>query len=381
MKVITTCINNSDISYGGAYRRYMELIRACLSRGWQVHHISPRGFSNIKHRNLMHQAILRMPIHPVFLSYMPQAFFRMLWIGARMKIDAIISFSLFDDFLAALYKRFHRNTMAIICDRGSVITGIKIENQNKPRFLLSLLVKLLEKLENFSYKNANLVIFNSEARRREFTNRVPLDTQEVKVVYNNANPSWVTERLEHEDINLDFQNSKVIGFVGNLFTDGRDLKTLIRAFKKVKAELGNIVLLLVGEGPTKEELVSFTQSLGLENDVIFTGWKDNPLPYIRSMNLLIATALHEGFSNTILEALYCGTVVIGSRVGGIPEALKYDELLFSPKDDEGLAAKIIELLTNEEKYRRAVELTKERRESFIFDWGDEMIKAIEEAKT
>jgi len=312
---------------------------------------------------------------------MPQAFFRMLWIGARMKIDAIISFSLFDDFLAALYKRFHRNTMAIICDRGSVITGIKIENQNKPRFLLSLLVKLLEKLENFSYKNANLVIFNSEARRREFTNRVPLDTQEVKVVYNNANPSWVTERLEHEDINLDFQNSKVIGFVGNLFTDGRDLKTLIRAFKKVKAELGNIVLLLVGEGPTKEELVSFTQSLGLENDVIFTGWKDNPLPYIRSMNLLIATALHEGFSNTILEALYCGTVVIGSRVGGIPEALKYDELLFSPKDDEGLAAKIIELLTNEEKYRRAVELTKERRESFIFDWGAEMIKAIEEAKT
>jgi glycosyltransferase involved in cell wall biosynthesis len=134
----------------------------------------------------------------------------------------------------------------------------------------------------------------------------------------------------------------------------------------------------VGDGPDREDLIRFAKSLGLEKDVIFTGWKDNPLLYMRSMDILILTALHEGFSNTILEALYCETVVIGSRVGGIPEALKYKKLLFEPKDAEGLAMKVIELLNDEKKYEQVIELIKRRREVFIFDWSDEMVKAIEE---
>ena len=377
MKVMTMYIKNSGIMYGGAYRRYMELIKEFLSRGWVVHHISPKEFSNIKHKNFIHYGILDIPIYPNILPYTIQTILTMLQVGRRIDIDVIISFTLFDGFMGVIYHMFYRRTKIVVCDRGSAIMGIKIQYRNKQRFLLSLIIRFLEGIENFTYKNADLVIFNSEMRKKELAKKISFNG-EVKVIYNNANPSWVIEPANDASIEMNFQNKKVIGFVGNLFADGRDLKTLIMAFKKVKDEITDVVLLLVGDGPDREDLILFAKSLGLENDVIFTGWKDNPLPYMKSMDILVLTALHEGFSNTILEALYCETVVIGSQVGGIPEALKYDELLFEPKDETGLAMKLIGLLEDETEYKRAVEMIKERRAVFIFDWSGAMIKAIEE---
>ena len=49
MNIITLYVDNSEIMYGGAYRRYMELIQEFLSQNDSVYHISPKGFKNIFH--------------------------------------------------------------------------------------------------------------------------------------------------------------------------------------------------------------------------------------------------------------------------------------------------------------------------------------------
>ncbi|MFC1984475.1 glycosyltransferase family 4 protein [Chloroflexota bacterium] len=377
MRIITMRTKNSGKNYGGAYRRYMELIEGFLSNTYEVHHISPKGFSNITHKNLVHHAIFSPPIKPTLLHYIPQVFIQMVRVGGRHRIDAIVAFSLFDGLLGVLYARFNRKTKVILCDRGSTIDGIMADYQNKAKKLLPLVIRFLECVERLSYQNADLVIFNSGARRDKITKRISLDQAKVKVIHNNANPTWVTKQQQDTTINVDFHQKKVIGFVGNLFASGRDLRTLIMAFKKVKESIGEIILLLVGQGPDRETLSLSVKSLGLERDIIFTGWQDNVLPYMRAMDILVVTALHEGFSNTILEALYCKTVVIGAEVGGIPEALKYDELLFPPKDENALAKRIVDLLSNEEKYSKTLELVKSRRKEFIFDWQSTMIKTIQ----
>jgi len=305
----------------------------------------------------------------------------MLWVGRREKIDAVISFTLFDGLMAVLYRFLHKKAKAIVCDRGSAIAGVTIENQDKLRPLVVPALKAMEMVERFTYRRADLIIFNSEIRREEITNKISFSDTKIRLIHNNANPSWVTEDKIGQacEIREVFPNKKIVGFVGNLYLKGRDLETLVRAFRIIKAELPDSLLVLVGDGADREKLISLAKSLGLENDVVLTGFKSNPLCCMRQFDILVVTALHESFSNTILEALYCETLVIGSKVGGIPEALKYDELLFPPQNEDVLAMKIIELLTNDNIRERALKLVKERRDIFIFDWGREMVEAIEGA--
>ena len=152
----------------------------------------------------------------------------------------------------------------------------------------------------------------------------------------------------------------------------------MEAFIKVKQGLPNSKLVIVGDGPGKQWLISLAESLGLEEDVIFTGFQQNPIQYMKGFDLMILPSLYEAFGAVIIEALYVGTPVIGSRAGGIPEVLKYDELLFEPGNADELASKILNLLQNGGAYRRALELCAKRKEAFTFDWREEMFKTIEE---
>ena len=217
------------------------------------------------------------------------------------------------------------------------------------------------------------------------TEQAKLKPERLRLIYNNANPSWAIEKAaeaseEAPKIKERWKGRKLIIFVGNLFIDGRDISTLLKAFRRVKEEMPEALLILVGEGPDKEQILRLARSLRIEGDVIVEGWKDNPFSYMLACDILLAPALHEGFNNTILEALYSNALVLGSRVGGTPEALKYEELLFPPKDEKGLATKVLELLKNEEAYLRAKELIKKRRQVFMFDWVEEMVTTIKEVK-
>jgi len=112
------------------------------------------------------------------------------------------------------------------------------------------------------------------------------------------------------------------------------------------------------------------------DDVIFTGWVENPLQYMKGFDLLVLPSLHEACPLVILESLYVGTPVIASKVGGIPEILKYDELLVEPGNVQVLTEKILNLMKNEKDYNKSVELCNERIKKFIFNWDEVMINML-----
>lgn len=84
-------------------------------------------------------------------------------------------------------------------------------------------------------------------------------------------------------------------------------------------------LVVVGEGPLRETLEAHARVLGLTSRVVFTGVvSEERLPdYYRAADLaLLPTRTLESFGLTIVEALACGTPVLGAPVGAIPEILK-----------------------------------------------------------
>jgi len=78
------------------------------------------------------------------------------------------------------------------------------------------------------------------------------------------------------------------------------------------------------------------------------------LSLIRGSDLLIQPSLEEGMSSTLLEAMACGTCILGSNIEGISEIVENNKngLLVEPNNREELLNKILDLLPKKEKRLR-----------------------------
>jgi len=137
----------------------------------------------------------------------------------------------------------------------------------------------------------------------------------------------------------------VLVSVGNLIElKGQDLT--IRAL----AELPNVTLLLVGDGPKEAEYRQLVESLGLQNRVRFTG----PVPqaelskYYSAADIMVLASSREGMANVLLESLACGTPVVATAVSGTPEVIASEEagVLVHERTPEGIREGIKTLLAN-----------------------------------
>jgi glycosyltransferase involved in cell wall biosynthesis len=124
------------------------------------------------------------------------------------------------------------------------------------------------------------------------------------------------------------------------------LDILLDAWAIVVQTRQDAVLALLGDGECRESLERQAAGLGLSNNVKFLG-KVNDCDlthWYRAADVsVVPSVAHEGFGLVILESLACGTPVIGTDVGGIPEALRpLDPSLIVPSSDaSSLASRLL----------------------------------------
>ena len=122
---------------------------------------------------------------------------------------------------------------------------------------------------------------------------------------------------ETPEISVLANNKKNIIAVGSLESvKGYDL--LIKAFAKIERK--DINLSIIGEGSLTNELQNLIYELKLENRVMLLGFQENPYLYMAEAELTVLTSKFEGFPNTVLESMACGTPVVAFNCpGGIEE--------------------------------------------------------------
>lgn len=103
-------------------------------------------------------------------------------------------------------------------------------------------------------------------------------------------------------------NTFVIGAVGRLSKE-KGFNTLIQAF--IKAELPDSALVIIGDGPEMPRL----RRIAREN-IIFTGWQEDPHPYYRIFDLFASTSTNEAFGLTILDAMQAGLPILATETNG-----------------------------------------------------------------
>ena len=148
------------------------------------------------------------------------------------------------------------------------------------------------------------------------------------------------------------ESQKYFIYFGRLHTI-KGIKTLISAMSMIKAS--GFKLLIIGDGPQREDLEGMSSALRLEN-VSFVGYKNGKnLKDIISKALfsIIPSEVYEIFGLTIVESMALGKPVIGARIGGIPELINdgEDGLLFQSGNALDLSSKIQQLIDNPELCR------------------------------
>ena len=137
---------------------------------------------------------------------------------------------------------------------------------------------------------------------------------------------------------------------------------LIEACDILKRRQRGVRCVIVGDGPELPRLKTLVAKAQLDRWVFFAGEKnyDDYLSLLKPHRILVQPSIiaesgdHDGVPSVILDAMARGLMVIGTRVGGIPEAIRDGEngLLIPPNDPEALANCIERLIVNPEVFRK-----------------------------
>lgn len=106
-----------------------------------------------------------------------------------------------------------------------------------------------------------------------------------------------------------------IGTVAGLRTE-KNISRLIRAFAEIRANQ-TARLVIVGEGPELPRLQVLAATLGISEDVEFTGYMSNPLERLLTFDLFALSSDTEQLPIAMLEAMACRIPVVATNVGDV----------------------------------------------------------------
>lgn len=177
--------------------------------------------------------------------------------------------------------------------------------------------------EKVNSRLASHVVAVSEGVRRYIIDQFSVDEQKTVTIYNGVSTKHLNDappysRLEFGIKETDF----VIGCVANLIPKKKGYEYLIPAFAGVKEEIPNAKLLIVGEGPLREEIIQKSQKLKITNDVLLLGQRNDVFRILPLMDIFVLASLYEGTPMAVIEAMLFKKPIVATNVGGIPELIK-----------------------------------------------------------
>ena len=153
----------------------------------------------------------------------------------------------------------------------------------------------------------------------------------------------------------------VIGIVARLSAD-KDHKSLLEAYALILAKRTDITLLIVGDGPLKNELLHKSTELNLGPKVVFLGDRLDVPEILKVLDLFVLSSVTEGLAVTLLEAMASDLPIVATEVGGNPEVVVHDEtgIIVPPQNPARLAEAMNWMIDHREEAARMGRRGKER---------------------
>ena len=269
--------------------------------------------------------------------------------------------------LLAMTAKWEHGTPLLLTEHGIYLRERYIEyspHSMMPHARRSFLLGFYKRITSAAYDMADAIAPCSDYNRRwEQANGADLD--KIKPIHNGIDPDEFGDTAAEPE-------APTLVWVGRI-DPLKDVKTLLRAFARVKAEIPGAVLRIYGGTPVGNErylseCLDLHELLGLGDSAVFEGHTKSMNKAYLSGHIVVATSISEGFPYAVLEAMASGRAMIATDVGGVWEAIDSAGILVPPQDDEALAKACIDLLRNPARRTQLATMGRDRvRARFMVD--------------
>lgn len=228
------------------------------------------------------------------------------------------------------------NPLVIIASIG-LKKNVHISDRTSPDYNFKWYLKLLK---NLTYKRSKTFIAQTSIAAN--WNIAKFD--------NKLNIVIIPNQVREVHIDVEAKKEKKILYVGR-FAWEKNPEALIRAFGNITKKNG-WKLIMLGDGPLLNKMISLSKELKLENEIEFTGQVENVDFYLSRASIYVLPSVLEGFPNALCEAMAFGLPCISSSK--IPYndigTNDVDFVISNPDDLQEMSSKI-EMLINDERMR------------------------------
>tara|TARA_Y100000590_G_scaffold238697_1_gene268526 strand:- start:124 stop:1230 length:1107 start_codon:yes stop_codon:yes gene_type:complete len=199
----------------------------------------------------------------------------------------------------------------IICERVPVLENLKYISAFK-RQLIKLMIKIL-------YKFADHIIYNSYGTKNDLETLVKIENRTV--IYNPVLNNDILIKSNSLVDDFEFNANTVYLIVVSRLSYEKNILELLDIISLIPSNY-NFKLLIIGDGPLLNSAKAHSEYLGINDKVLFLGFKNNPYKYLKYSDIYLSTSKFEGMGNSIVEALHFGLDVISYKSpGGVSEIL------------------------------------------------------------
>lgn len=272
----------------------------------------------------------------------------------RIPKDGIIHVQRPEDALPFLL--FHKKNPKVYTVHGNNFKNMNVLKHGK------LISSIIDFIDDFAIQRVNKVIVVDEKTKHYYVKKFPWLHAKINVIPVGIDTDIFRPRNKNalrEKYNFD-RDKNIVLYVGR-YNKEKGLDLLIRSFRWVQKEMTDCKLVLVGEGPEKQNLRKLAEGT---KGVVFM----DPLPHekipeiLNCANVFALCSLYEGMPTVVLESLACGIPVVSTDVGDVHKVVRDGKTgyIVKTRTEEEISTKLIKVLSNSDKFKEnCVEIAKE----------------------
>lgn len=238
--------------------------------------------------------------------------------------DVLLSALTHTNVIALICKVLCLRKIRVVVSERSIISNSTLLSGNRLYLINKYILKLL-------YPLADSIIAISKGCAKDLVKTLEISNKKIVVInnplikdsninINDSNEDKINLSLQHNNNNN--KHKHLIIAVGRL-KKVKNFPLLIKAFAIVRKTVPSSLIIL-GEGPERNNLEKLIKELHLEKSISLPGFVNNPIDYMKKSEVFVSSSSWEGFGNVIVEAMSVGLKIVSVDCPGGPREILED---------------------------------------------------------